>query len=520
MWKQKAKDKHQAESEVIFTSVTDGLKNIYKQKMKPVEQMYMYDQCHSPLLKDADIEAKPMVLLLGQYSTGKTTFIRTLLEKDFPGMHIGPEPTTDRFMAVMYGHEDRVVPGNTAVMQEDQPFSALSRFGTGFLGKFQISTVSCPLLQKITLVDTPGVLSGEKQRLGRSYDYPAIVAWFAERAHLILLLFDAFKLDISDEFKTIMESLQGHEDKMRIILNKADAINAQQLQRVYGSLMWSLSRIFKTPEVVRVSMGSYKDQPLANDDTKKLLEADMSDLLSELMSLPRNAALRMLNDLLKRAKMAKVHAYIISTLKEEMPAIFGKEAKQKELIDNLAVTYRKVQQKFNLHPSDFPPFERYKEWLALNDFSKFPKLDPRLIAQLDDALSVQIPKLMQQFPMDSVKNEVEINPFSGDTDPDFWQHWASVDVGKFLTVYHSTEKANGKVSGMTMKKILMESGLPVAVLSKLWNLVDIDKDGALDKDEFCLALHLVEQVSKNGHLVELPPSLPASLIPPSKHSAL
>ena len=40
--------------------------------------------------------SRPMVMLVGQYSTGKTTFIRYLLEQDFPGIRIGPEPTTDR----------------------------------------------------------------------------------------------------------------------------------------------------------------------------------------------------------------------------------------------------------------------------------------------------------------------------------------------------------------------------------------------------------------------------------------
>ena len=37
------------------------------------------------------------VLLLGQYSVGKTSFIRSLLGQNFPGMRIGPEPTTDGF---------------------------------------------------------------------------------------------------------------------------------------------------------------------------------------------------------------------------------------------------------------------------------------------------------------------------------------------------------------------------------------------------------------------------------------
>ncbi|XP_072148034.1 uncharacterized protein [Setaria viridis] len=48
-----------------------------------------------------DFDAKPMVMLLGQYSTGKTTFIKHLLKTSYPGAHVGPEPTTDKFVVVM-----------------------------------------------------------------------------------------------------------------------------------------------------------------------------------------------------------------------------------------------------------------------------------------------------------------------------------------------------------------------------------------------------------------------------------
>lgn len=160
-----------------------------------------------------------------------------------------------------------------------------------------------------------GVLSGEKQRIGRSYDFPEVIEWFAERADRILLLFDAHKLDISDEFKSVIESLKGHDDKIRVILNKADMVNGQQLMRVYGALMWSLGKVIGTPEVLRVYIGSFWDQPFHNTENAALFEAETKDLLADLRSLPRNSAVRKVNELVKRARQAKVHAYMLSHLR-------------------------------------------------------------------------------------------------------------------------------------------------------------------------------------------------------------
>jgi hypothetical protein len=53
---------------------------------------------------------------------------------------------------------------------------------------------------------------------------------------------------------------------------------------------------------------------------------------------------RQLNDLLKRAKLAQIHAYLVLGLREEMP-FFGKETKQNELIANLPAFYKKMAQK-------------------------------------------------------------------------------------------------------------------------------------------------------------------------------
>ena len=71
-------------------------------------------------------------------------------------------------------------------------------------------------------------------------------SWFAQRADLIILIFDAHKLDISDEFKNAIDSLKGNDDKVRCILNKADQVDRQKLMRVYGALMWSLGKVIKS----------------------------------------------------------------------------------------------------------------------------------------------------------------------------------------------------------------------------------------------------------------------------------
>ena len=192
----------------VYDSVTDGLKQLYKTKIRPVEEAYKFGEFYSPIMNDGDFDAKPMVLLIGQYSVGKTSFIRYLLGRDFPGQHIGPEPTTDRFIAVLHGNEDKQTPGNALAVSPNMPFRGLEMFGNGFLSKFQGAQLDAPLLHHVTLIDTPGILSGEKQRIGRSYDFTQVAEWFAARADVILLLFDAHKTDIGDEFRQVVQLLR------------------------------------------------------------------------------------------------------------------------------------------------------------------------------------------------------------------------------------------------------------------------------------------------------------------------
>lgn len=518
----------------VFNSVVDGLKKLYFKNLKPLEEAYLFNDFHSPVMSEPDFVAKPMVLLVGQYSTGKTTFIRYLLERDFPGIRIGPEPTTDSFIAVMHGENEQVIPGNALIVDPKKPFRTLSSFGNAFLNRFCCSELPSGVLESITIVDTPGILSGEKQSVSRGYDFTGILKWFAERCDRIILLFDAHKLDISDEFQRGIEVLRDYDDKIRIVLNKADMVTTQQLMRVYGALMWSLGKVINTPEVARVFIGSFWDQPLQMDENRKLFECEANDLFADIQTLPRNAALRKLNDFIKRVRLAKVHAYIIAELKSQMPAVFGKDKKKEQLLNKLSDVYMKIQREQNISPGDFPPVLKFKEQLRKYDFSKFNPLRSKLIESLDRMLATDIPRLMGMIPLEkdtdhdaSVKGgafsvaRATNNPFAAGAcqgallgaGSDVWvveEHKEEYDK-----IFKSLGPKNGKVSGAVAKREMVKSKLPNTVLGKIWTLSDIDRDGQLDEDEFAVAMYLIKIKLDDD---DLPDELSPHLIPPSKRS--
>jgi hypothetical protein len=226
-------------------------------------------------------------------------FIFLFFQEDFPGIRIGPgktsktfisflinfsfiEPTTDSFIAIMHNDHPGTIPGNALVVDPTKPFRPLSKFGNAFLNRFVCSQLRNEVLETVTFIDTPGILAGEKQRVDRGYEFTHVLEWFADRCDRILLLFDVSSLDISDELKRAIEVLRRNDDKIRIVLNKADSVDHQALMRVYGALMWSLGKVLGTPEVCRVYVGSFWSKPLTFDSNRRLFELETKDLFDDL----------------------------------------------------------------------------------------------------------------------------------------------------------------------------------------------------------------------------------------------
>jgi len=531
------------------TSIIAGrLKTIYRKAVLPVEKRFKYDYFYeSPFMSDAEFDSKPQVMLIGQYSVGKTSFIRYLLGRDFPGQRIGPEPTTDRFTVLINGPEERVIPGNALSVHPELPYRGLERFGVSFLSRFEGSQMPSSVLRSVTLVDTPGILSGEKQRVNRGYDFNKVTGWFAERADLILVLFDAHKLDISDELKGAIDSLKGNEDKIRCVLNKADQIDRQQLMRVYGALLWSLGKTMSSPEVARVYVGSFWQEPLKTMDNTDLFEMEEKDLMKDLAILPRQSAVRKINELVKRIRKVKTLAYIIAHLKQQMPSLMGKEKKQNKLIADLPNVFRNILKKYSLAPGDFPDITSFSSKLRDTKFSEFHSLSQKQIDGLDEILNKDIPSLMDELPSErdtpetlrakmgggpgaskgvanipipktaskyGKQDQIMSNPF-GPSQDDKELYWALQDsADRLASSFAALGPEGGFLSTKTARNVLMKTGLEKDNLRQIWNLSDIDRDGLFDLEEYVVAMFLCDAVIQKGR--PIPAELPASVVPPGK----
>ncbi|XP_072524776.1 epidermal growth factor receptor substrate 15-like 1 isoform X2 [Salminus brasiliensis] len=75
---------------------------------------------------------------------------------------------------------------------------------------------------------------------------------------------------------------------------------------------------------------------------------------------------------------------------------------------------------------------------------------------------------------------------------------------------------DGMVGGGEVKDIFINSGLPQTVLAHIWSLADTKSTGKLTKEQFCLAMHLIQQKVKG---TDPPQSLTPEMIPPSERGS-
>jgi len=222
------------------------------------------DAVKGPLGKSGDRTTKlPFVFLLGNHSSGKSSFINYVLRKQI--QTAGVAPTDDSFTIIAPGPRDIDQDGPALVGDPDMGFSGLRHFGPALIHHTQLKVRTGIATQSFMMVDSPGMIDSPvskvslfedsvQQKDARGYDFQGVVRWFAERADVILLFFDPDKPGTTGETLTILtNSLAGLDHKLYIILNKADQFKKiHDFARAYGSLCWNLSKVIQRKDLPRI----------------------------------------------------------------------------------------------------------------------------------------------------------------------------------------------------------------------------------------------------------------------------
>lgn len=93
------------------------------------------------------------------------------------------------------------------------------------------------------------------------------------------------------------------------------------------------------------------------------------------------------------------------------------------------------------------------------------------------------------------------------------------EISRYWEVFQQQSPSNGSLSQSQMMTVLQNSQLPVSQLQQVWDLSDIDGDGRMDFEEFCIAMRLVFDQLKTPSQ-PIPSELPQWLVPASKKHLL
>ena len=162
------------------------------------------------------LEDRFLVVVVGEFNSGKSTFINALLNTEI--LETGVTPTTSLIHLLRYGEEASTTP--------------IEDWGL-------LVNLPAPLLESISLVDTPGTNSVFA-------DHAILTNWFFPRADLVLFVTSADRPYTESE-SNFLQAIREWGKKIIIIHNKADLIeSAEDLKHVVDFIRDNAQRELKS----------------------------------------------------------------------------------------------------------------------------------------------------------------------------------------------------------------------------------------------------------------------------------
>ncbi|RZC37167.1 sarcalumenin, partial [Asbolus verrucosus] len=355
---------------------------------------------------DSEIFSKPLILFMGPWSGGKSSIINYLLDNEYneTSLRTGAEPSPAYFNILMYGEESEILDGTQ--LAADFTFSGLQKFGQGLEERLRGVKLPSKLLEKVNIVEIPGILEVRKQ-VSRVFPFNDACQWFIDRADIIFLVYDPSKLDVGPETEAILDQLKGREHQTRIILNKADQVKPEELMRVQGALIWNISPLMSSAQPPIMYTTSLWSRPYESWAPVRLLQAQERAFLRDLRSAVDKRIENKIASARRFAVRVRNHAKMVDcylTTYYNHKSVFGN---RKQVADEIIEhpqdyhIYEGLSTLTNISRYDLPDPDVYKDFFKLNPLYDFQQLSATCtyfrgcpINRLDVAIAYDLPELV------------------------------------------------------------------------------------------------------------------------------
>jgi len=288
-------------------------------ELEPIAGRFEFEAVPPP----AETRGAPLVLILGNHSAGKSTFVNHLLGADI--QKTGLAPIDDGFTILAHGASPDEKDGRFVVANADLPFRGLESFGDRFFAHLRLKYRPDAILEALWLVDSPGLIDAADARTERGYDFLGATRWFAERADVVLLMFDPDKPGTTGEtMKVLTTALEGLDHKVLIALNKVDRFGEiRDFVRTYGALCWNLSKAIARKDLppiynMYVPVPGHGDEPSSPGLPLGAFDRGREEVVEQIVRAPQRRVDNVVSRLYEYARRLRVHALTLDRARREI----------------------------------------------------------------------------------------------------------------------------------------------------------------------------------------------------------
>lgn len=273
---------------------------------------------------DASLKWKPLVLVIGNYSSGKSTLINELVGKDI--QRTGQAPTDDSFTIVTRGENAREeeIPGSTLVNDSGLPFEHFKHYGEKLISHICMKHVDSEILDNLAIIDSPGMLDATSEK-DRGYNYMHVLGEFAKMADLIVLMFDPHKAGtIKESYEAIRNTLpeKSGEHRTVFVMSRIDECeNLTDFTRSFGTLCWNMSQMTGRKDIPHIYL-TYASSVVAPEKVAEGWPQERDQLISKIKGAASYQINHILEDIDRQVNEVHIVAEAVSEFLRRATKVF------------------------------------------------------------------------------------------------------------------------------------------------------------------------------------------------------